>query len=60
MEAVWRRLPGAVWSRGGQPRRRALDLAIAASANVHGVPLLTLHPADLQPIGDLDDVRAPQ
>ena len=28
-------------TRGGQPRRRALDLAIAATANVHDVPLLT-------------------
>jgi predicted nucleic acid-binding protein len=27
--------------RGGAPRRRAMDLAIAATANVHGVPLLT-------------------
>jgi toxin FitB len=48
-----------VRTRGGQPRRRALDLAIAATANVHSVPLLTLDAADLQIIADLLDVRSP-
>src|SRR3954447_13025262 len=37
----WGRLAAAVQTRGGQPRRRAVDLAIAATANVHGVPLFT-------------------
>ena len=46
-------------TRGGQPRRRALDLAIAATPNVHSVPLLTLNAADLQIIDDLVDVRSP-
>lgn len=55
----WGRLAGAVRTRGGQPRRRAMDLAIAATANVHGVPLLTHNGADFQIIDDLVDVRAP-
>lgn len=55
----WGRLAAAVNNRGGQPRRRATDLAIAATANVHGVPLLTLNVADFRLIGDLTDVRHP-
>lgn len=55
----WGRLSAAVRTRGGQPRRRAIDLAIAATANVHQVPLLTRYVADFQIIGDLVDVRAP-
>jgi predicted nucleic acid-binding protein len=52
------RLHAAVAQRGGQPRRRALDLAIAATANVHGVPLLTHNAKDFQIVDDLVDVRA--
>jgi toxin FitB len=55
----WGRLAATVHIRGGQPPRRALDLAIAATANAHRVALLTLNPADLQIIGDLVDVRTP-
>jgi hypothetical protein len=55
----WGRLAAAVQTRGGQPRRRALDLAIAATANIHSVPLLTLNAADFQLIEDLVDVRTP-
>ncbi len=55
----WGRLAAAVRARGGQPRRRAMDLAIAATANVHRVPLLTHDSADLQIIGDLVDARLP-
>jgi toxin FitB len=54
----WGRLAAAVRTRGGQ-RRRALDLAIAATANVHNVPLLTHNARDLQLIDDLVDVRSP-
>ena len=54
----WGRLAAAVQSRGGQPRRRALDLAIAATANVHHVPLLTYNAADFRIIDDLVDVHA--
>ncbi len=52
------RLHAAVAQRGGRPRRRAFDLAIAATANVHGVPLLTLNAKDFQIVEDLVDVRA--
>jgi predicted nucleic acid-binding protein len=55
----WGRLAAAVVSRGGKPRRRALDLAIAATANVHEVPLLTLNPKHFAVIADLVDARAP-
>jgi predicted nucleic acid-binding protein len=55
----WGRLAAAVVSRGGQPRRRALDLAIAATASVHGVPLLTRNWKDFALIADLVDAREP-
>jgi predicted nucleic acid-binding protein len=54
------RLHAIVAGRGGQPRRRALDLAIAATANVQGVPLLTYNIKDFQIIADKVDVRAPK
>jgi predicted nucleic acid-binding protein len=54
----WGRLAAAVRTRGG-PRRRALDLAIDATANVHSVPLLTHNTSDFQLIDDLVDVRSP-
>ncbi len=55
----WGRLAAAVSERGGQPRRRAIDLAIAATANVHGVPLLTADTADFAIIDDLVEIRSP-
>jgi predicted nucleic acid-binding protein len=55
----WGRLAAAVVQRGGQPRRRAMDLAIAATANSAGVPLVTHNDADFKLIDDLVDVRAP-
>jgi predicted nucleic acid-binding protein len=55
----WGRLAASVSERGGQPRRRALDLAIAATANVAGVPLITHNVADFQLIAELVDVQAP-
>src|SRR3954465_8388337 len=48
----WGRLAAAVHERGGQPRRRALDLAIGATANVHHVPLLTHNASDFGLIAD--------
>jgi predicted nucleic acid-binding protein len=53
------RLHAAVTQRGGQPRRRSLDLAIAATANVHGVPLLTYNVKDFKVVEDLVDIRLP-
>jgi predicted nucleic acid-binding protein len=55
----WGRLAAAITDRGGQPRRRAMDLAIAATANVAGVTLLTHNEADFAIIDDLVDVSAP-
>jgi predicted nucleic acid-binding protein len=55
----WGRLAAAVRTRGGQPRRRAVDLAIAATANVHRVPLLTHDARDFKALADLVDTRAP-
>jgi len=55
----WGRLAAAVTERGGRPRRRAIDLAIAATANVHDVPLLIADIADLAIIDDLVAVQAP-
>jgi predicted nucleic acid-binding protein len=56
----WGRLAAAVRTRGGQPGRRALDLAIAATANIHNVKLLTHNAGDFQLIDDLVDIRSPQ
>jgi predicted nucleic acid-binding protein len=55
----WGRLAAAVASRGAQPRRRAVDLVVAATANAHHVPLLTHNVKDFQVIADLVDVRNP-
>jgi toxin FitB len=51
------RLHAAVVERGGKPRRRAFDLAIAATASVNGAALLTRNVADFALIDDLVDVR---
>jgi hypothetical protein len=55
----WGRLAAAVAQRGGKPRRRQIDLAIAATAQVEGVPLLTYNVRDFEIITDLVDVRQP-
>lgn len=56
---VWGRLAAAVVHRGGKPRRRELDLAIAATAIMEKVPLLTLNLADFRIVDDLVDARLP-
>jgi predicted nucleic acid-binding protein len=53
------RLHAAVAQRGGKPRLRAFDLAIAATANVNRVPLLTYNSKDFEIVADLVDVRRP-
>lgn len=53
------RLHALLAKRGGQPRRRAFDLAIAATANVHGVPLLTYNTKDFQILAEEIDLRTP-
>ena len=55
----WGRLAAAIVSRGGQPRRRAMDLVIAATANVHHMPLITADTKDFAIIDDLVDIRGP-
>lgn len=52
----WGRLQAAVARRGGQPRRRAADLAIGATANVHRAVLLTAG-RDLGIVADLIRMR---
>ncbi len=54
---VWGQLAAAVARRGGSPRRRQFDLAIAATAQVEGVPLLTANVGDFRIINDLVDAR---
>ena len=56
---AWGRLAAAVAQRGGKPRRRQLDLAIAATAVTEGVPLLTFNVGDFRIIDDLVDARRP-
>lgn len=53
------RLHAAIAQRGGKPRRRAFDLAIAAIANVNRVPLLTYNTKNFEIVEDLVDVRRP-
>jgi predicted nucleic acid-binding protein len=55
----WGRLTAAVEQRGGSARRRAVDLIIAATANVHRLPLLTHNVRDFRIVDDLVDVRFP-
>lgn len=56
---TWGRLAAAISQRGGKPRRRQIDLAIAATACVEGVPLLTHNIADFQIINDLVEALRP-
>lgn len=55
----WGRLQAAVASRDANPRKRAADLAIAATANVHNATLLTRNLKDFAVIVDLVRVSAP-
>lgn len=55
----WGRMAAALTNRRANPRRRQVDLAIAATATVEGVPLLTWNTADFETIKDLVDVRNP-
>lgn len=46
-----------VVTAGRQPRRRAMDLLIAATAQVHDVPLYTRDAQDLRGLEDEIDIR---
>ena len=52
-------LQATVKRRGGKPRRRSFDLAIAATAKALKVPLMTLNPDDFKLIEDLVEIRSP-
>lgn len=56
----WGRLAAAVTERGGQPRRRAMDLVIAATANLADAALMTENTDDFEIINDLVDVKSPR
>lgn len=51
------RLKATVARRGGQPRRRVADLAIAATAIVHEATLITADVEDLKLVSDIVEVR---
>jgi predicted nucleic acid-binding protein len=53
---MWGALASLSVERGLQPRRRAMDLLIAATAKALGLPLITLD-KDLLPLADVVDVR---
>jgi toxin FitB len=53
----WGRLKAVVRRRGGQPRKRTADLAIAATAITHGAELFTHNVKDFKIIEDLVDLR---
>jgi predicted nucleic acid-binding protein len=55
----WGRLAAAVTDRGGKPRRRAMDLVIAATANVTQATLVTENTDDFAIISDLVHVQSP-
>jgi hypothetical protein len=56
----WGRLAAAVTERGGQPRRRTMELVIAATANIADATLMTENTDDFQIINDLVDVKSPR
>ena len=53
----WGSLAAHTVARGRQPRRRSMDLLIAATAQAHGLTLVT-RDEDLLWLGDVLDVRA--
>lgn len=52
------RLAAAVVDAGRQPRRRVMDLLIAATAHAHGARLYTRNAADFAGLEDMVDVVA--
>lgn len=56
----WGRLAAAVTNRGGNPRRRAIDLVIAATANITDATLVTEDTDDFAIIGDLVHAQSPR
>lgn len=56
--ASYGQLAAAVVEAGRQPRRRTMDLLIAATAHAHGATLYTRNPDDFAGLEDLIDVQA--
>ncbi len=56
--ASYGRLSAAVVDAGRQPRRRAMDLLIAATAHAHGARLYTRNPTDFAGLEEFVDVVA--
>lgn len=56
--ASYGQLAAAVVEHGRQPRRRTMDLLIAATAHAHGAALLTKNPDDFTGLESLVDVVA--
>lgn len=56
--ASYGRLSAAVVEAGRQPRRRVMDLLIAATAHAHGARLYTRNPADFAGLDALVDIVA--
>lgn len=54
--ASYGQIAAAVSAAGRQPRRRTMDLLIAATAHAHGARLATRNPDDLLGTADLVDV----
>lgn len=57
--ASYGRLAAAVVDAGRQPRRRAMDLLIAATAHAHGAVLWTRNPDDFSGLEDFIEVKVP-
>jgi len=55
--ASYGRLAAAVVEAGRQPRRRTMDLLIAATAHAHDAALYTRNPDDFAGLEELIDVR---
>lgn len=55
--ASYGRLASAVVEAGRQPRRRTMDLLIAATAHAHDAALYTRNPDDFAGLEELVDVR---
>lgn len=55
--ASYGRLAAAVVEAGRQPRRRTMDLLIAATAHAHGATLYTRNPDDFAGLESLVEVR---
>ena len=53
---TWASLASICVARGLQPRRRAMDLLIAATAKTLNLPLISLD-QDLEPLADVVDLR---